>query len=619
MLNDQFGNRRFVIGGLMIVVVVIYIIRLFNLQILDDSYTDKADSNAFLKEIDFPARGVIKDRNGKILVFNKPAYDIMMVTREMKNFDTLMFCKLLNISHIDFIQRTKEMKRRRGYNPYTPQPFMTQLSSEDYGVLQEQLFRFQGISLQNRTLRDYNYHNAALLLGSIGEVGKETLKADTIDHFYIPGDYAGQNGIEQTYEKYLRGEKGVRIFLRDAHGRVKGRYENGDLDVESKPGKDLTLSIDIDLQVYGEQLMNNKVGSIAAIDPSTGEILALVSSPTYDPSLLVGRKRSENYMQLKNDPLLPLFDRPMMACYPPGSTFKTANALILQEEKIITPATAYPCQRGYHVGSFTVGCHAHSSPLNLVQSVQHSCNAYYCAGFRAMMDHPKYKNIANAFETWKQHVVSLGFGYKLGADVPNEKRGFIPNAKYYDKWYGEGRWKSLMIVSNSIGQGEIQATPLQLANLASIIANRGYYYVPHLVKHIDGFQLDSTYTNKRVTSIESQYFTPVVDGMELVMRSGTGYASRIDSIVVCGKTGTAQNPHGEDHSIFMAFAPKDDPKIAICVVVENSGFGATWAAPIATLMMEKYLKGYIPKRRKWMEERMLNANLLPKLNGNKTD
>lgn len=617
MLNDAYGNRRLVIGGLMILVVLLYLIRLFNLQILDDTYQDKADTNAFLKKIEFPARGLIKDRNGEILVFNKPAYDVMMVMREMKDFDTLTFCQLLDISKLNFVERTRDMRHRKGYSLYTPQPFMTQLSAEDYGILQEQLFRFPGISLQKRTLRDYNYHNAALLLGSIGEVNKKMIDEDP--DFYVQGDYAGQNGIEQTYEKYLRGEKGMEIFLRDAHGRVQGRYENGDYDVASKPGNDLTLSIDINLQAYGEQLMQNKVGSIAAIDPSTGEILALVSSPTYDPSLLVGRKRSANYAKLLNDPLLPLYDRPMMACYPPGSTFKTANALILQQEKIIREYTAFPCHSGYHVGSFTVGCHAHFSPLNLVQSVQHSCNAYYCAGFRAMMDHPKYKGISNSFEVWKKHIVSLGFGYKLGADVPNEKRGFIPNSKYYDQIYGENRWKSLMIVSNSIGQGEILATPLQIANLAATIANRGYYYVPHLVKHIEGQHLDSLYTTKKVSTIDSSCYIPVIEGMELVMSSGTGWASRIDSIAVCGKTGTAQNPHGEDHSIFMAFAPKDNPKIAICVVVENSGFGATWAAPIATLMMEKYLKGYVPKRRLWMEEHILNANLLPKKHANATD
>ncbi|HQJ91091.1 MAG TPA: penicillin-binding transpeptidase domain-containing protein, partial [Paludibacteraceae bacterium] len=373
----------------------------------------------------------------------------------------------------------------------------------------------------------------------------------------------------------------------------------------------LTLSIDIDLQAYGEKLMQNKIGSIAAIDPSTGEILALISSPTYDPSLLVGRQRTKNFAKLVNDPLKPLFDRPMMACYPPGSTFKTANALIFQQEDIINRSTTYGCSNGYHAGSFTVGCHSHFSPLNLVQSIQHSCNAYYCSGFRAMLDNKKYPKVADAFEVWKNHIVSLGFGYKLGTDVPNEKRGYIPNSGVYNKIYGKDRWRSLTIISLAIGQGEVLATPLQLANLSATIANRGFYITPHLVKGIEGGTIDSSFIHKKVTTIQPQYFDPVIEGMDLVMKSGTGWGSRIDSIEVCGKTGTAQNPHGEDHSIFMAFAPKDDPKIAICVVVENSGFGATWAAPIATLMMEKYLKGYIPKRRLWLEERMFNANLLP--------
>lgn len=612
MLNDAYGNRRLVIGGMIILLVLIYIVRLFDLQIMDSSYVEKADGNAFLKRIEFPARGLIKDRNGEVLVFNKPSYDVMVITREMNDFDTLTFCRLLDITKMEFVGRMSELRKKLGYSPYTPQIFMSSLSAEDYGVLQEQLFRFNGVSLQKRTLRDYKYPYAALMLGSIGEVNKKMIDADE-DGFYVPGDYAGQNGIEQTYERYLRGQKGMEIFLRDAHGRVKGRLDDGAEDVPSKPGQDLTLSIDIGLQSYGENLMRNKVGSIVAIDPSSGEILALVSSPTYDPSLLVGRKRSQNYSMLLKDPYKPLFDRPMMACYPPGSTFKTADALALQQEEIINPSTAYPCHKGYHVGSFKVGCHAHFSPLNLIQSVQHSCNAYYCAGFRAMMDSKKYKNISEAFEIWKNHIVSLGFGYKLGADVPNEKRGYIPNSKVYDKLYGEGRWKSLMIVSNSIGQGEILATPLQIANLAATIANRGYYYVPHLVKHIDGFELDSIYTTRHVTTVDSQYYSPIVDGMELVMKSGTGWASRVDSVVTCGKTGTAQNPHGKDHSIFMCFAPKDNPKIAICVVVENSGFGATWAAPIASLLMEKYFKGYIPKRKKWMEDRILNANLMPSL------
>lgn len=609
MINDLYGNRKYVIGGLMILVVLIYILRLFSLQILDNSYQDKADSNAYLKQIEFPARGLIKDRNGKILVFNKPSYDVMMVVREMKQFDTLNFCKLLNINQEEFDIRMKDMKKRVGYSSYTPQSFMTQLMPEDYGVLQEQLFRFPGVYMQMRTIRNYNYSSAALLLGSVGEVNRKMIEED---EFYVLGDYAGKNGIEQTYENVLRGEKGVEIFLRDAHGRIQGKLDDGAQDIQSKAGKNLTLSIDIDLQMYGEQLMQNKVGSIVAIDPKTGEILAQVSSPSYDPSILSGRKRSENYEKLLKNPLKPLLDRPVMAYYPPGSTFKIANALIFEQEGIVTENTYQSCHLGYHVGKFSVGCHAHYSPLNLVQSVQHSCNAYYCASFRAMMDSRKYDNISEAFETWKNHIVSLGFGYKLGADVPNEKRGYIPNSGVYDKLYGKNRWKSLMIVSNSIGQGEILTTPLQIANLAAIVANRGYYIVPHLVKEVEGGEIDSIYLTKKITTISPQYFNPIIEGMDLVMRAGTGWYSRIDSIAVCGKTGTAENPHGEDHSLFMAFAPKDDPKIAICVVVENSGFGATWAAPIASLMIEKYLKGYIAPRRIPMEEKMLNSNLLPK-------
>ena len=609
MINDLYGNRKYVIGGLMVLVVLIYILRLFSLQILDDSYQDKADSNAYLKQIEFPARGLIKDRNGKILVFNKPSYDVMMVVREMKQFDTLGFCTLLNISQEEFDIRMKDLKKRVGYSSYTPQQFMTQLPPEDYGVLQEQLFRFPGVYMQMRTIRNYNYSAAALLLGSVGEVNRKMIEKD---EFYVLGDYAGQNGVEQTYENVLRGKKGVEVFLRDAHGRIQGKLDDGAHDVQSKAGQNLTLSIDIDLQMYGERLMENKVGSIVAIDPKTGEILAQVSSPTYDPAILSGRKRSENYEKLLKNPLKPLLDRPVMAYYPPGSTFKIANALIFEQEGIISANTYQSCHLGYHVGRFSVGCHAHYSPLNLVQSVQHSCNAYYCASFRTMMDHKKYKNISDAFETWKNHIVSLGFGYKLGADVPNEKRGYIPNSGVYDKLYGKDRWKSLMIVSNSIGQGEILTTPLQIANLAAIVANRGYFIVPHLVKNIEGGEIDSLYLTKKITSISPQYFTPIIEGMDLVMRAGTGWYSRIDSVAVCGKTGTAENPHGEDHSLFMAFAPKDDPKIAICVVVENSGFGATWAAPIASLMIEKYLKGYIAPRRIPMEEKMLNSNLLPK-------
>lgn len=607
MINDSNDNRRFIISLIMVAVCLIYIIRLFSIQIVDKSYLEQSQNNAYLRKVIYPSRGLLTDRNGKLIVFNKPAFDIMIVPREARGMDTLAFAHMLGITKDDFDKRMGIIRRKSGYSPYVPQLFMSQLSAEEYGPISEKLFKFNGVYVQKRTLRDYNYHNAALALGSIGEVSKKQIEADD---FYSQGDYAGQNGIELTYEKVLRGEKGEEILLRDSRGRVKGKYEDGKYDKLPVPGKDIELSLDIELQKYGEELMHGKIGSIAAIEPSTGEILALVSSPTYDPSMLVGRKRSANFAALSKDPLKPLFDRPMMAQYPPGSTFKTAQALVLQQEGIITPNTAYGCQHGFHAGALTVGCHGHESPLNLMHSIQHSCNAYYCCGFRALIDHKKYKTVSEAIDVWKNHIVSLGFGYRLGADVPNEKRGYIPNSGVYNKVYGENRWKGLTIISLSIGQGEVLATPLQIANLGATIANRGYYYTPHLVKNIQGGEIDSSFIECHHSTIDPKYYNVVVDGMELVMISGTGYYSRIDSIAVCGKTGTAENPHGKDHSIFMAFAPKDDPKIAISVVVENSGFGATWAAPIATLMIEKYLKGEIPKRRKPIEQRLLDANLI---------
>ena len=607
MINDSNDNRRYTISLIMVAVCLIYIIRLFSIQIVDKSYLEQSQNNAYLRKVIYPSRGLLTDRNGRLIVFNKSAYDIMIVPREARGFDTLAFANTLGITKADFIKRMGIIKRKSGYSPYVPQLFMSQLSDEEYGPVSEKLYKFNGIYVQKRTLREYNYHNAALALGSIGEVSKKQIEADD---FYQQGDYAGQNGIELTYEKVLRGEKGEEILLRDSRGRVKGKYEDGKYDKKPVPGKDIELSLDIELQKYGEELMNGKIGSIAAIEPSTGEILALVSSPTYDPSMLVGRKRSANFAALSKDPLKPLFDRPMMAQYPPGSTFKTAQALVLQQEGIITPNTAYGCQQGFHAGALSVGCHGHESPLNLKHSIQHSCNAYYCCGFRSMIDNRKYKNVSEAIDVWKNHMVSLGFGYKLGADVPNEKRGYIPNSSVYNKVYGENRWKGLTIISLSIGQGEVLATPLQIANLGATIANRGYYYTPHLVKKIFGGEIDSSFITRHNSTIDPKYYDIVVEGMELVMISGTGYYSRIDSIAVCGKTGTAENPHGKDHSIFMAFAPKDDPKIAISVVVENSGFGATWAAPIATLMIEKYLKGEIPKRRKHIEQRLLDANLI---------
>ena len=608
MANNNLKDRKTVIAGLMILVVVIFILQLANLQIFNTSYKENADSNAFLKRIQYPARGLIYDRKGKLLVYNKPAYDVMVVMKEVEPFDTMDFCKSVNIEKDIFIKLIRKIKTDRGYSSYTPQLLLSQLSVEEYAVLQEKLFKFPGFYIQNRTLREYTYPCAAHALGSVGEVSRKDIEND---EYYISGDYAGKNGVEKYFEKELRGTKGVEILLRDARGRLKGKYNNGALDETPISGKNLTLSLDIDLQMYGEKLMKGKIGSIVAIEPSTGEILALVSSPTFNPSDLVGRQRSKNFTKLNTDPYKPLLDRPMMAGYPPGSTFKVVNSLIFQQEGIITPETRFPCHSGFTVGNLHVGCHSHASPLDMRESLAHSCNAYYCQGLRAMLDNNKYGTTENAFNVWKDDITSFGFGHKLGVDFPNEKRGYIPNADFYNKIYGKGGWRALTIISIAIGQGEVVSTPIQTANLVAAVANRGYWYPPHIVKKINGGKIDSIYTHRKNTNVEPKYFEPTVDGMRMAVTGGTATIAAIDSIEVCGKTGTAQNPHGKDHSIFMAFAPRDKPKIAIAVFVENAGFGATWAAPIASLMMEKYLKGTLKASRKALEEKISNTNLMP--------
>ncbi len=599
----------------MAIVIVIYLVRLFVLQVLDSGYRDQAESNAFYPEISYPPRGIIKDRNGKAIAFNKDAYDVMITPREAKGLDTASFCQSLGITKEFFDERMEKIRKTPGYSPFVPQTFLTQLSQEDFAAFQEKLLLYNGVELRRRTLRDYSYPCAALVLGNIGEVSKKKLEKDP---YYQPGDFAGLNGLELTYEEKLRGEKGVKIWLRDAHGRKQGRLEDGARDKQAVAGKNITTSLDIDLQMYGEKLMQNKVGSIVCIEPSTGEILAMVSAPSYDPSLLVGRKRSKEYTKLYNDPYKPLFDRAAMALYPPGSTFKPANTLALMEEGFVYPEKVYTCSHGFHAGRLKVGCH-HAGGLDLLTAIKLSCNAYFCYGLKDMLDNRrKYKATDEAFEVWKNHLVSMGFGYKLGSDLPNEKRGYLPNSGVYDKVYGKGHWKATTIISDAIGQGEILATPLQLANFAAIVANRGYFYTPHLVKQIEGEEIDSAFTTKRYTTIDQKYFYPIADGMELVVKSGTAHWLRNDEIGMCGKTGTAQNPHGKDHALFIAFAPKDNPKIAVSVMVENSGFGATWAAPVAALMIEKFMNGEIKSARmQAQEERILKANLMPLLSPSK--
>ena len=609
--NYNLEKRKYVIGGFIIVVALIYVIRLFNLQLADEQYKKWADSNAFLKKTVYPSRGLIYDRNGELVVFNQPAYDVMLIPRDVQPFDTLDFCRTLNITPEQLDKRFADMRDKRlnpGYSTYTPQRLLSQLSAQDYGRLQEKLYRFPGFFIQKRILRQYKHPTAANVLGNIREVSQADIERDD---YYAAGDYTGDLGIEKSYEQYLRGVKGVEILIRDARGRIQGRYEDGAADVAPVSGRDLRLSLDIKLQQYAESLMVGKRGAVVAIEPATGEILCMVSTPSYDPTLLVGRQRGKNYQMLSKDDSWPLFDRALMGAYPPGSTFKPTQGLIFLQEGIIDLHTAYPCSHGYISGGLRVGCHAHGSPLPLKPALQTSCNAFFCWGFKAMIDNKrsKYGSSAKAFEVWKNHLVSMGYGYKLGVDLPGESRGFIPNAKFYDKFYSEGRWSANTIISVSIGQGEILATPLQIANLSATIANRGHFITPHVVKEIQDTVMPSDLLKVRYPTVEAHYYEDVAEGMRMAVTGGTCRKAALSDIEVCGKTGTAQNPHGKDHSAFMGFAPYREPKIAVAVYVENGGWGASFGVPIGSLVMEKYLKGSIAPERKYLEEQMLNTTL----------
>lgn len=594
----------------MILVALIYVLRLFDLQLNDGSYKKSAESNAFLKKTVYPSRGLIYDRNGELVVFNQPAYDVMLIPRDVQEFDTLDFCRTINITREQFDKRWDDMKNKRinpGYSSYTPQRLVAQLSSQDYGRLQEKLYRFPGFFIQKRILRQYNHATAANVLGNIREVSADDIERDP---YYSAGDYTGDLGVEKSYESYLRGVKGVEVLIRDARGRIQGRYEDGLHDVEPIAGRDLRLSLDIGLQQYAESLLVGKRGAVVAIEPQTGEILCLASNPSYDPTLLVGRQRGANYIKLLQDESWPLFDRALMGAYPPGSTFKPTQGLIFLQEGIINLQTTYPCYHGYINGGLRVGCHSHGSPLPLKPALQTSCNAFFCWGFKAMIDkRSKYGSSANAFEVWKNHLVSMGYGYKLGVDLPGESRGFIPNAEFYNKYYSAGRWSANTIISVSIGQGEILATPLQIANLSATIANRGWFITPHVVKEIQDTVMPEQYTTKRYPTIDAHWYDDIAEGMRMAVTGGTCRRAAFPGVEVAGKTGTAQNPHGKDHSAFMGFAPYNDPKIAVCVYIENGGFGAVYGVPIGSLVMEKYLHGAIDPSRTGMEQQMLNATL----------
>lgn len=602
MKNQALAGRKYVIGGVAVVIILIYIVRLFTLQIMSDDYKKNADSNAFLKKVDYPARGVISDRQGRLLVYNQPAYDVMVVmNEEREGTDTLGLCEALGISKEEYERRMgiiKDRSRNPGYSRFTQQLFMSQLSERDFSVLNEKLYRFPGFYVQRRSIRQYEYPYAAHVLGDIGEVSPADIEDDD---YYQSGDYIGKLGIEKQYEKALRGEKGVQILLRDARGRIQGSYEKGAFDRRPVAGKNLKLSLDIELQALGERLMEGKIGSIVAIEPKTGEVLCMVSSPTYDPRLMVGRQRSKSHLELSRDPWRPLLNRSIMGQYPPGSTFKTSQGLTLLSEGIVTETTAFPCSHGFYHKGLHVGCHGHGSPIALVDAISTSCNGYFCWGLYYMIgNRKKYSTTQQAMNTWRDYMVSMGFGYKLGIDLPGEKRGLIPNADFYDRAY-RGSWNGLTIISISIGQGEVNLTPLQIANLGATIANRGYYITPHVVKEVEGEPLDSAYTQRHSTKAERRAYEKIVEGMRRSALGGTCYALSRYDFEACGKTGTAQN-RGKDHSVFMGFAPMDEPRIAIAVYVENGGWGATYGVPIGGLLMEQYLKGSLSEASQQMAD-----------------
>lgn len=606
MLNDPFYKRKYVIGGIAVAVVLVYIVRLFFLQVIDQSTQEKAENNAQLRQVIYPSRGLIYDRNGELLVANQPIYEVALVVKEMgQDFDTLGFCTALHIDREAFEARMHEMtdhRKNRGYSRFTPQVFMEQLDKEEVAQLQQEQYKYAGVSIRCRTLRDYTYPIASHVLGSVGEVNQNDLERD---RYYAVGDYAGRDGIERTYEKQLRGDKGVQILMRDSRGRIQGPYKEGSLDHEAKAGTDLYLSIDRKAQQLAEELLRGKVGSVVAIEPKTGEILVMASAPNWNPGTLVGKERSANYQQLASDPNKPLINRATQAQYSPGSTFKTLQALVGLQEKAITPWTLYPCNGKQ---SSPIKCtHSHGNLVDLEEGIEQSCNPYFWAMFRDLLQRDGYADgnvlFKQNYTTWRDDILSFGLGQRFeDTDVSEQAAGYVPTVELYNKIYGSKGWKAITIRSLAIGQGEILVTPLQLANQAAAIANKGYYITPHLNRN------DSMKSHIHSTSVDSAYFDVVQTGMARVMSNGTGRWYNVENLQMCGKTGTVENVHGKDHALFIGFAPKDDPKIAIAVAVENAGFGATWACPIGSLIMEQYLTYEI--KRKSLYERIANANLI---------
>lgn len=592
MKNDKFESRKYILSGIVLLIFIVYLTQVFSLQINDSEECQNiADRNACLKKTVYPARGQMYDRNGELLVFNKTSYDITFIPLEIKGVDTLELCNTLGITLDDFTNRMDYIKNKKnnpGYSRFTEQTFMAQIPDEILSVFQEKAFLFKGFYTRKRYIREYKYDVAGGLFGDIGEVSSKELENDS---YYEQGDYIGKQGLEASYEKQLRGKKGQEIQKIDAHRRIKGKYKDGALDTFPLRGKNLTLSLDIELQMLGERLMKNKIGSIVAIEPETGEILCMVSSPSYDPALLTGRDRGANYKKLTEDKRKPLLNRAVTGTYPPGSTFKTSQAAMFLEEGVVTPQTAFNCSNGFVMNNFRLGCHPHKSPIALKDAISTSCNAYFCWGLHRMFGMNKYGGRKEAMNTWRDYMVSMGFGYKLGVDLPGESRGMIPNAEYYTRHYGN-YWRAVTVISISIGQGEVTLTPLQIANLGAIIANRGEYITPHMVKGIENDTIAGEFLTPKKTMVGKKAYEEVIKGMRHAVTHGTCRDANIPGLNVCGKTGTAQNINKEqDHSVFLGFAPMKAPKIAISVYVENGGFGKDYAVPIGALMIEKYLNG----------------------------
>lgn len=604
----EVNRKNKILIGL-VVAAAILLAKLFTIQILDPSYKESADNNSMVYDYIYPPRGVIFDRNGEVLVGNKICYDIMVTPREVKEFDTLALAEALDTTKEYICARMKYFREHRSSIGYQTVPLMNQIHASSYLKFAEEQFRFPGFKTRVRSIREYPFNAGGNLLGYISEVNSEDMKKYPGE--YRAGDFIGKTGLEKAREKELRGHKGYHIYLRDSRNRVKSAYKNGEEDHAAIPGSDIVTTIDATLQQYGQRLMEGKTGSVVAIEPGTGEILAMVSSPGIDVDVLsdIGK----HYAAIAKNPRKPMFNRTVQASYPPGSVFKLVNGLIGLQEGVLKPEYAYPCAHGFPYGNGRrLGCHGHASPLKLKDAIATSCNGYFCYVFRNILDNKKYGSTKEAFDKWREYVLSFGFGHKLGSDFPAELGGTIPESKRYDKIYGKGHWHFSTIISLSIGQGEIGVTPLQIANLAATVANRGYYYIPHIVKDSENVTIDDKFREKQYTMVDSKYFDIAVEGMYMAVNGGgsaggTAFAAKIPGVDVCGKTGTAQNPHGKDNSVFICFAPKDNPKIAVAAYVENAGFGATWALPVASLMVEQYLTGEISEGRKPLEDRMLTT------------